>query len=195
MSKSYIGLDISGYVKITDSATGEIIFTGHNDIHNQNMARVIARGLAHESDSYIHSIRLGNGGTHILPDLTFQYLQPNVVAVNADLYNTTYTEIIDDVNSGSGSGNNVISSPAPLPSISSFVVNTIELSSIEPVGQPAAEGINLDPEAPFVFDELGLFSSDGLLLTHIIFSPREKTAASSFIIEYTLTIQVDSEPI
>lgn len=195
MSKSYIGLDISGYVKITDSDTGEIIFTGCNDIHNQNMARVIARGLAHEDASYIHSIRLGNGGTHILPNLTYQFLPPNVVSVNANLYNTTYTEIIDDVNSGNGSGNSVISSPAPLPSISSFVTNTIELSAIEPAGQPAAEGINLDPEAPFVFDELGLFSSDGLLLTHIIFSPREKTAASSFIIEYTLTIQVDSEPL
>ena len=194
MSKSIVGLDISGYVKITDAKTGEIIFSGCNDIHNQNMARVIARGLAHESDSYIHSIRLGNGGTHILPDLSYQFLPPNVVAINADLYNTTYTEIIDDVNSGSGAGNSVISSPAPTPSISSLVVNTIELSSIEPAGQPAAEGINLDPEAPFVFDELGLFSGDGLLLTHIIFSPREKTAASSFIIEYTLTIQVDSEP-
>ncbi len=69
--KTHIGLDISGHVKITDKATGEIIFDGDNDIHNQNMARVIARGLAHEDDSYIHSIRLGNGGTHILPNLTY----------------------------------------------------------------------------------------------------------------------------
>jgi hypothetical protein len=55
-------------------------------------------------------------------------------------------------------------------------------------------------ESQYFFDELGIFSEgvgtdqlndvDELMLTHLIFSPLEKTASRQIIIVYTLTITV-----
>lgn len=43
---------------------------------------------------------------------------------------------------------------------------------------------------PYIFDELGLKTADGLLLSHLIFSGFEKTANREIVITYTLTISV-----
>jgi hypothetical protein len=64
------------------------------------------------------------------------------------------------------------------------------LGASEPAGQAVADNITTDPESLFVFDELGLKTADGLLLSHLVFSPIEKTANRAFIITYTLTISV-----
>jgi hypothetical protein len=64
----------------------------------------------------------------------------------------------------------------------------------EPTGQSAFDNIT-DPEGSFVFDELGLKSYTpagpnlGMLLTHVIFHPVQKSLNRMIQIDYTIRIQ------
>jgi len=183
---------VKGHVLIQDRQTGEILLDKDNAIHPQNMAAVIARGLANEPNFQIFKVGLGNGGTYIDAGLNIVYNPPNVVGSAANLYNETYTEIIDDGNVGVGSGNSVISQASPLPAITQQVICTVILAPNEPSGQAPSDGVTTNPDSLFTFDELGLKTADAvpLLLSHIIFSPIEKTANREMIVTYTLTISV-----
>lgn len=185
-----LNLHIDGVVNIIDKNTNEVLVDKHNAIHPQNMARVIAKALAHEPNSWILKMGLGNGGTHVNTALQITYLTPNISGIGADLYNKTYEEQIDDQTVGTPSTNSVISTASPDPAITSIVVCTLELDSTEPNGQAISDGITTNPDSAYTFDELGLYSPDGLLLTHIVFSPIEKTSNRSILITYTLTISV-----
>lgn len=181
---------IKGHVLISDKNTGEILCDKFNSVHPQNMAKVIARGLAHESNYQVYRLALGNGGTYIDSTRTIIYNSPNINGQAADLYNPTYTEIVDNESSSVGQGNSVISQAMPSPDISSLVICTIQLSANEPAGQAATDGVTTNPNSAFTFDELGLKTADGLLLSHIVFNPIEKNAQRELIISYTLTISV-----
>lgn len=181
---------IKGHVLIKDKNTGEVLCDKFNAVHPQNMAKVLARGLANEPNQQIFQIALGNGGTYIDSTRSIVYNSPNIVGISADLYNTTYTEVVDDGNSGVGIGNSVISQAAPSPDISSLVICTIQLSANEPAGQATTDGVTTNPDSLYTFDELGLKTIDGLLLSHIVFNPIEKNAQRELIISYTLTVSV-----
>lgn len=181
---------IKGHVLIKDKNTGEVLCDKFNAVHPQNMAKVLARGLANEPNQQIFQIALGNGGTYIDSTQSIVYNSPNIVGISADLYNTTYTEVVDDGNSGVGVGNSVISQAAPSPDISSLVICTIQLSANEPAGQATTDGVTTNPDSLYTFDELGLKTVDGLLLSHIVFNPIEKNAQRELIISYTLTVSV-----
>ena len=183
---------IKGHVLIKDKNTGEVVLDKFNKVHPQNMAKVLARGLANEPNQQIFKFALGNGGTYIDSTQNIVYNSPNVVGVSADLYNVTYEEIVDDANAGVGIGNSVISQAAPSPDISSLVICTIQLSANEPAGQASTDGTTTDPNSAFTFDELGLKTVDGLLLSHIVFNPIEKNAQRELIISYTLTVSVSA---
>ena len=71
-----------------------------------------------------------------------------------------------------------------------MIVCTMELDTTEPDGQLSTDTTNTDTDSSFSFDELGLFSKDGLMLTHVIFEPITKTANRGFIITYTVEIKV-----
>ena len=173
---------IKGHVLIKDKNTGEVLCDKFNAVHPQNMAKVLARGLANEPNQQIFQIALGNGGTYIDSTQSIVYNSPNIVGISADLYNTTYTEVVDDGNSGVGIGNSVISQAAPSPDISSLVICTIQLSANEPAGQATTDGVTTNPDSLYTFDELGLKTVDGLLLSHIEFNPIEKNAQRELII-------------
>ena len=183
---------IKGHVKAYYADNGEVVVDKFNAVHPQNMAKVIARGLANEPNQQIFQIALGNGGTYIDSTQAIVYNSPNIIGQSADLYNTTYTEIVDDSNANVGLGNSVISQAAPSPDISSIVICTIQLSANEPAGQASTDGATTDPNSPFTFDELGLKTIDGLLLSHIVFNPIEKNAQRELIISYTLTVSVSA---
>jgi hypothetical protein len=192
MATENMQFSVIGHVHAAYKDTGEVLVNKFNAIHPQNMGRVIARALANEAHSHVFKMVLGNGGTHIDAGLNIKYLPPNTVGTTASLYNKTYEEIVDDANVAAGIGNSAISSASPAPAISSVVTVTLELTADEPAGQATSDGTTTNPDSTFTFDELGLVTSDSpeLLLSHIVFSPIEKTANRSIIITYTLTIQV-----
>jgi hypothetical protein len=93
--------NITGRCTIYDES-GNIIFNKNNAIHPQNMARVIGRALAGESNFWIHRIAFGNGGTLIdaANNVTFKTPNtgqpPDVATWDSRLYNETYSEIINE---------------------------------------------------------------------------------------------------
>jgi hypothetical protein len=188
--KAKLTAEVHGHVKIHDRLSGHVYLDKDNAIHPQNMARIIARGLAHENNGWIFELALGNGGTFIDSSLQIQYKTPNTVGTTAQLYNETYAEVVDDADAGVGVGNSVISQPSPTPQITSLVITTCILTADEPAGQAPTDSETTDPESIYTFDELGLKSGDGLLLTHVVFNPIEKTANRELVITYTLTVNV-----
>jgi hypothetical protein len=192
MITNNMNLKVSGHVKAVDTVTGEVLIDKDNAIHPQNMARIIARGLAHEPNSWVYKMALGNGGTHIDASMNISYLQPNVTGTTSTLYNKTYEEVIDSHDVSVSQGNSVISAASPAPTITSIVTCTLELSPNEPSGQAVSDNTTVNPDSLYTFDELGLFTNDQppLMMSHLIFSPVEKTANRSISITYTLTISV-----
>lgn len=182
-------LQTKGWVKIVDRDTGAVILDRANAVHPQNMSLAIARSLAHEDNGYVYEICFGNGGTSINSSSVLVYRTPNTLGA-ADLYNQTYSVQVDDQVVGTPTTNSTVAASAPNPSTSAIVTVIAMLNSNEPSDQAAADNITTDTEAPYVFDELGLKTSDGLLLTHVIFSPIEKTANRAFLITYTITVSV-----
>ena len=77
---------------------------------------------------------------------------------------------------------------------STDVITTCTLDYAEPTGQDVVDN-STDMEATYIFDELGLKSKAatlgaGLLLTHVVFHPVQKSANRLIQVVYTLRIRV-----
>lgn len=189
MSTSTLNATIKGHVLIKDSLTGEVLLDKNNAVHNKNMAIAVARGLSNSPNSTIYRIKLGNGGSTINGANNITYQAPRVTGATADLYSTTYNEIIQT--SAGPSENSVSYQENTDPATTTIVICSMTLSAGEPSGQDASDTPpNSNPDAAYAFDELGLFTSDNKLLTHIIFSPILKTANRELVFTYTLTVSV-----
>ena len=179
-----------GRVLIHDIENGELILEKTNAIHPQNMALIIAKALAHEPTGYISQIALGNGGTYINSLNQISYRPVNIIGTSAALYNETYSINVDENAAGTPLSNSVMATLSPAPATTAMVIVTALIPSDAPNGQALLDNTTTDPDAPFMFDELGLKSSDGLLLTHMVFSPVEKTANRGYMLTYTITVSV-----
>jgi hypothetical protein len=189
--KEMLQVGVNGRVKIFDADTKELILDKCNAIHPQHCALIIAKALSRDitTSPGIFSLNFGNGGTFYNSSNQLVYRPPNTVGA-ATLYNQTYSVQVDDQAVGTPPTNSVTAAPATSPSINSIVTITAQLNANEPSGQAVADNITTNPDAPYMFDEIGLKSSDGLLLSHVITSPIEKTANRAFFIIYTLTISI-----
>lgn len=192
-------IKVKGHVHIADKQTGETLLNKNNAVHNKNMAIAIARGLSNEPPDIgagigkhqIFKIKLGNGGSTINSSNEITYLAPNVTGASADLWSATYEEQVDEADAQTPGENSVTYQESPAPDETTVVIVTATIAAGEPSGQDLTDSPgNPDPEAQYAFDELGLFTYDDLLLTHIIFSPILKTANRELVITYTLTIAV-----
>jgi hypothetical protein len=192
-------IKVKGHVRIVDKHTGEVLLDKNNAVHNKNMAIAIARGLSNEPPDttynigkhQIFKIKLGNGGSTINSSNEITYLAPNVTGATADLWSPTYEEQVDESIASTPSENSVTYQESPAPSETTVVIVTATIAAGEPSGQDLTDSPgDPDPNAQYAFDELGLFTFDNLLLTHIIFSPILKTANRELVITYTLTISV-----
>lgn len=187
--KDQTNVKILGHVNIRDAVTGETILTKSNAVHPQNMAIAIARSLARNSNGTIYKMCFGNGGTFFNSSQQIVYRSPNTTGAS-DLYNITYEVLVDEQDSETPVTNSISFSSSPSPAITSIVTITAVLGASEPAGQAVADNITTDTESLFMFDEICLKTADGLLLSHLVFSPIEKTSNRAFSITYTLTISV-----
>lgn len=201
---------VDGHVRITDDL-GNVLVDKHNAIHPRNMAVAIARGLSNTPNYQIFKLKLGNQGTYIDASQQIVFRPPNTTGDNADLYNPTYVEVVDDADAAVGSGNSVTFTSVP-GTVNTRVIVTCVISANEavnritdtadsatPSADPAIAG-TVNPDGEFFFDELGLFTKqtsgtllDGpgeLMLSHLIFSPIEHTGSRELTMVYTLTVSV-----
>ena len=141
----------------------------------------------------------GNGGTSVDPTGIITYLPTNTVGQNANLYNPTYSKIVDDtaIANPNPANNKMIVTHIPGTVYTDILVSCL-LDYGEPNGQQLFDNsTNLNGE--YVFDELGLrgrstdgtygLTSTGLLLTHVVFHPVQKALNRLIQIDYTVRIQ------
>ena len=114
------------------------------------------------------------------------------------MYSPSYAKIVDDTNAANQDPvhNNIVVNHTPGNPYTDIVVSCL-LDYGEPSGQTAFDN-SQNLSGTFVFDELGLFGyvagESGLgvglpLLTHVIFSPVQKSMNRLIQIEYTVRVQ------
>jgi hypothetical protein len=181
---------MSGHLLIRDAITKEVIRDEHNAIHPENMSEAIALCLANRPAGNIHEMCFGNGASAVSGTGAISYFPPNVSGAEAQLYNQTYSKVVDDLSpSNVDPENNRIRVEHTRGAVFSDIVVYCKLGFNEPSGQEAFDN-GTNAEGDYVFDEIGLKSYDpdnnGKLLTHVIFSPIEKTLNRSYEIIYTI---------
>jgi hypothetical protein len=192
---SMTNLSIKGFLRIFDPTTNQTYVEKSNAIHYENMSEAIALSLSNKGTNFISEMHFGNGGTTVDPTGVITYLPTNTNVQNADLYSPQYFKIIDDTNAANTDPlrNKIVVTHTP-----GLVYSDIIVSCLLDYGEPSGQAVfdnsqNLNGQ--FVFDELGLKGYDlstqstGKLLTHVIFSPVQKSLNRLIQIDYTVRIQ------
>jgi len=193
------GIYVRGHIKIFDPETKEVFIDKPNAIHYENMSQALAWSIANKGENFIYEMDFGNGGTSVDPTGIITYLPTNTVGQNANLYNPTYSKIVDNT---SAANPNPANNNMTVTHIPGTVYTDILVSCLLDYGEPNGQ-LNFDNSqnlnGEFVFDELGLrgrstdgtsgLTSTGLLLTHVVFMPVQKSLNRLIQIDYTVRIQ------
>ena len=180
---------IQGHIKIYDKSTKEILVDKANAIHYENMSEALAQSLGNKGTGFITNMVFGNGGTSVDSTGVITYLPPNTFNQSATLYNQTYQKIVDNTSvlNLDPQRNYIEIRHTPGLIYTDLFVSCL-LDYGEPAGQTAFDNTTtLDGE--YVFDELGLVSESGKLLTHVIFHPVQKSLNRLIQVDYTVRIQ------
>jgi len=188
-------VSIQGHIKIYDPTTKEVFINKRNAIHYENFSIALAQSIANQGEGTIAEMVFGNGGTRVDPTGVITYLTPNNTGNVASLYNQTYYKTVD-------SKQNYSLDPArnfmETRHIAGVAYTDVLVSCLLDFGEPsdqAAFDNATNSEGAYVFDELGLksFSTEGpntgMLLTHVIFHPVQKSLNRLIQIDYTIRIQ------
>ena len=189
------GLHIEGHIKIFDPVSKAVYINKRNAIHYENFSVGLAQAMSNQGQGFISEMSFGNGGSRIDPTGIITYLTPNSVGLNASLYNQTYSKIIDgaNVNNTDSSRNSMEVRHITGTAYSDILVSCL-LDFGEPAGQQAFDTASSTSDQ-FVFDEIGLRAYNpagpgtGLLLTHVIFHPVQKSLNRLLQIDYTVRVQ------
>ena len=193
-----IALDIKGWVSISDVQTGETLVDRKNAIHYENFSEALAKSItagplnANDSESasgFIKTMAFGNGGTDVSPTGVITYKTPNYTGVKAILYNKTYSKVISQQFSVNADPvNNRMTVSHLVGKAYTDILVSCRLEYNEPNLQMPFD-TTTDANSTYVFDELGLKSAGGKLLTHVIFHPVQKSQNRLIQIDYTIRVQ------
>lgn len=193
--QEHIPGQVTGHIRIKDIETQEVLLETHNAINWENFSLSLANTLANESHGWIQEMVFGNGGATVSGTGVISYKPPNVIGQSANLYNQTYYKTVNDKSSLDTDPTNNKTQVAHVTGTTySDVVITCTLSLGEPSGQDAFDS-TATLTGEFVFNELGLRAysesgaNTGLLLTHAVFSPIQKSLNRQIEIVYTLRLQ------
>lgn len=183
------GVLIQGHIKIFNAVTGEVLQDKSNAIHYENMSEALAQSLANKSTGVIENMAFGNGATAVDTTGIITYLPANTTGQNASLYNQTYSKIVDNTNVlNTDPTRNFIEIRHTPGTIYTDLFVSCLLDYAEPNGQSSFDNSST-MQGEYVFDELGLVSSSGKLLTHVVFHPVQKSLNRLIQIDYTIRIQ------
>jgi len=193
------GIYVRGHIKISDPESGEVFINKSNAIHYENISIALAYNLANKQQNFVYEMHFGNGGSSVDPTGVITYLPPNTTGQNSNLYNGTYSKVVDDTSSNNSNPvKNYIQVRHVPGNIYTDILVTCLLDYGEPAGQSAFDNSQTLTDS-YVFDELGLFarstdgtsglSSTGPMLTHVIFHPVQKSLNRLIQVDYTVRIQ------
>lgn len=189
------GVSITGHVKIVDVTTKEVLVDKMNAIHFENFSIALATSLssgpliAPTGNGFIYQMAFGNGGTSVSSTGVVTYNPPNVIGIAAQLYNQTYSKVVNNNFSADLDtiNNNLVVNHIVGKKYSDIVVSCL-LNFGEPTGQQAFDN-TADFAGEYVFDEIGLQTINGQLLSHVIFNPFQKSLNRLVSVTYTLRCQ------
>lgn len=188
-------VSIQGHIKIYDPISKEVFINKRNAIHYENFSIALAKSITNQGEGTIAEMAFGNGGTRVDPTGIITYLTPNNVGSGASLYNQTYYKTVDArLDSSLDPSRNFMETRHIAGVTYTDILVSCLLDFGEPAGQMAFDNAT-NSESQFVFDELGLKSYDpngpdqGMLLTHVIFHPVQKSLNRMIQIDYTIRIQ------
>jgi hypothetical protein len=191
------GVRVQGHIKIFDPETKEVFIDKRNAIHYENFSMSLARSISNQSNGPIAEMVFGNGGSRVDATGIITYLTPNTVGSSASLYNQTYYKTVDARRASSlDPARNFMETRH----IAGVAYSDVLVSCLLDFGEPSSQlafdnSTNSTVDQTYVFDELGLKSySDagpnlGMLLTHVIFHPVQKSLNRMIQVDYTIRIQ------
>jgi hypothetical protein len=180
---------IQGHIKITDVLANKVLIDKDNAIHYENMSEALAQSIGNKETGFISTMAFGNGATAVDSTGIITYLPPNTYGQNASLYNKTYGKIVDNTSAlNLDPTRNYIEIRHTPGLIYTDVFVSCLLDYAEPAGQQAFDNSST-MQGTYVFDEIGLVSESGKLLTHVIFHPVQKALNRLIQIDYTVRIQ------
>jgi hypothetical protein len=186
---------IQGHIKIFDPNTKEVFIDKRNAIHYENFSIALAQSISNQGPGPIAEMVFGNGGTRVDPTGIITYLTPNTIGSNASLYNQTWEKTVDAKRSYSlDPARNFMETRHIAGTAYTDVLVSCLLDFGEPPTQSAFDNSTASDSA-YVFDELGLKSyvesgpNEGMLLTHVIFHPLQKSLNRMIQVDYTIRIQ------
>jgi hypothetical protein len=189
--------NIFGHVLIRDKSTKEILVDKYNAINYENFSIALAQSLAYQRTGTIEWMCFGNGGSVINGVGEITYFPPNVIGTSAQLYNETYSKVVNDqdlVNNSNPIDNFIVVNHINGTTYSDVII-TCTLEYGEPAGQQAFDN-SVITNGEFVFNELGLKTynanseSAGLLISHVIFNPIQKSLNRIIEVVYTIRISI-----
>jgi hypothetical protein len=188
-------VSVKGHIKIFDPVTNEVFIDKPNAINYENFSLALANSISNQGIGTIAEMDFGNGGTRVDDTGIITYLTPNVIGSSAGLYNQTYLKVVDAKQpTDLDPARNFMEVRHVAGAYYSDVLVSCLLDFGEPNGQLAFDN-ETNSNGTFVFDELGLrsYSPDGagtgLLLTHVIFHPVQKSLNRMIQIDYTVRVQ------
>lgn len=188
-----LGYHFEGHIKIFEPETGKVLVDQRNAIHFENMSVAMANSLSNQGQGTIYEMVFGSGGTTVDPTGLIAYLTPNTVGINSNLYNQTFSKVIDqNATENSDPSRNKMEIRHISGATYSDIVISCVLDYGEPDGQEAFDN-SQNLQGNFIFDELGLktfsLAGSGKLLTHVIFHPVQKSLNRLLQIDYTVRVQ------
>lgn len=210
MIKDTLDALVEGHIKIWDPDSGEVFVNKRNAVNFENISVAIANLLAGNFTTgyFVSEMHFGNGGTVIDSTGAVSYRPPNVNGQAEQLYNATFFKVVDEddfVNNTDPNLNKTNVTHVNGLNYTDLIV-TCTIDYDEPITGDTTfnlAGTSQDVqdtatnmEGSFVFDELGLKIKSasgslgtGLLLTHVIFHPVQKSANRLLQVIYTLRIR------
>jgi hypothetical protein len=188
-SQDSTGILLEGHIRIFDPETQEVLIEKRNSVHYENFSEALAQSVANKSGGFIFTLALGNGGTSVDSTGVIIYLPANNTGQTADLYNPTYSKVVDNT---SGANSDPARNKMEIRHIAGTKYTDILVTCLLDYGEPAGQSVydnSSDLNGDFVFDELGLKSESEKLLTHVVFHPVQKSLNRLIQIDYTVRIQ------
>ncbi len=190
-------IKLFGHVTVWDKETREVLVDKPNSIHYENFSIALAKSLARDDDGYLYEMHFGNGGATVSGTGIITYLPPNTIGTTSQIYNKTFSKVINDnLPTDLDPAKNYIDVlHIPNQTYTDLKI-FVTLDFGEPGDQAAFDNVT-STESIYTFDELGLVSAPiagsetpGLLLSHVIFHPVQKSLNRVIEILYTIRLAV-----
>jgi len=188
---------VEGFLKIFDPNTDEIVLEKNNAINYEALSEAIAYSLSNRGYGEIYQMAFGSGGSSIDQTGVITYLPPNTTGQNTTLYNQTYQKIVDDTSVYNlDPTRNYMTVLHTTGNLYTDILIQCLLDYGEPSGQAAFDN-STTLDSSYTFDEIGILANYGTdssgtqlsrLLTHVIFSPIQKSLNRQLQINYTIRI-------